>query len=55
MKTFERMVQRGSLKLRIMGNIIEGCSSQDWAEHACREHEEKMLKLLKDRTEELLG
>lgn len=55
MMSFERMVQRGSLKLRIMGNIIEGCSSQDWAEHACREHEEKMLKLLKDRTEELLG
>ena len=55
MKTFERMVQRGSLKLRIMGNIIEGCSSQDWAEQACQKHEEKMLKLLKDRTEELLG
>lgn len=60
MQTFERMVQRGSLKLRIMGNIIgniikEGRSSQDWVEHACREHEEEMLKLLKKRTEELLG
>ena len=55
MQTFERMVQRGSLKLRIMGNIIKGCSSQDWAEHACQEHEEKMLELLKKRTEELLG
>lgn len=55
MQTFERMVQRGSLKLRIMGNIIKGCSSQDWAEHACQEHEEKMLELLNERTEELLG
>lgn len=55
MQTFERMVQRGSLKLRIMGNIIKGCSSQDWAEHACQEHEEEMLELLKKRTEELLG
>lgn len=55
MQTFERMVQRGSLKLRIMGNIIkEGCSSQDWVKHACREHEEEMLELLKKRTEELL-
>ena len=55
MQTFERIVQRGSLKLRIMGNIIKGCSSQDWAEKACQEHEEEMLKLLKKRTEELLG
>ena len=56
MQTFERMVQRGSLKLRIMGNIIkEGCSSQYWTEQACREHEEEMLELLKKRTEELLG
>ena len=55
MQTFERMVQRGSLKLRIMGNIIKGCSDQDWVQHACREHEEEMLELLKKRTEELLG
>ncbi len=55
MQTFERMVQRGSLKLRIMGDIIKGCSSQDWAEHVCQEHEEEMLELLKKRTEELLG
>lgn len=56
MKTFERMVQRGSLKLRIMGNIIkEGCFNQDWVEHACQKHEEEMLKLLKERAKELLG
>nr|WP_314759971.1 DUF262 domain-containing protein [uncultured Porphyromonas sp.] len=55
MQTFERMVQRGSLKLRIMGNIIKGCSDQDWVKYACREHEEEMLELLKKRTKELLG
>ena len=55
MQSFERMVQRGSLKLRIMGNIIKGCSHRDWAEHVCQEHEEEMLELLKKRTEELLA
>ena len=55
MMSFERMVQRGSLKLRIMGNIIkEGCLNQDWVEQACQKHEEEMLKLLKKRAEELL-
>ena len=60
MQTFERMVQRGSLKLRIMGNIIgniikKGGGNQDWVKHACREHEKEMLERLKKRTEELLG
>ena len=56
MNSFEKMVKKGSLKLRIMGNIIkEGCSSQYWTEQACREHEEEMLELLKKRTKELLG
>ena len=55
MQSFERMVQRGSLKLRIMGNIIKGCSHRDWAEHVRQEHEEEMLELLKKRTEELLA
>ena len=55
MQSFERMVQRGSLKLRIMGNIIKGCSHRVWTEQACQEHEEEMLELLKKRTEELLG
>ena len=55
MQSFERMVQRGSLKLRIMGNIIKGCSSQYWTEQACQKHEEEMLELLKKRTKELLG
>ena len=52
MQSFERMVQRGSLKLRIMGNIIKGCSSQYWAKHACQKHEEKMISLLCEAVQE---
>ena len=60
MQSFERMVQRGSLKLRIMGEIIskstnQESTNQEWIEKKCREHEEEMLELLKKRTEELLG
>ena len=56
MNTFERMVQKGSLKLRIMGNIMKEVPlDQDWAEQACQKHEEEMLELLKKRTKELLG
>jgi len=56
MDTFERMVQRGSLKLRRMGEIIKTKSSdQDWRDRACQKHEEEMLELLKKRTKELLG
>ena len=60
MQSFERMVQRGSLKLRIMGEIIskstnQESTNQEWIEKKCREHEEEVLELLKKRTEELLG
>ncbi|WP_296956265.1 DUF262 domain-containing protein [Porphyromonas sp. oral taxon 278] len=48
MNSFERMVQRGSLKLRIMGNIIKGCSDQDWRDRACHEHEEEMIRILEE-------
>ena len=49
MKSFERMVQRGSLKLRIMGNIIkEGCSYRAWAEQACQKHEKEMISILEE-------
>nr|WP_315121742.1 DUF262 domain-containing protein [uncultured Porphyromonas sp.] len=48
MMSFERMVQRGSLKLRIMGNIIKGCSDQDWRDRACHEHEKEMIRILEE-------
>ncbi|WP_314359670.1 DUF1524 domain-containing protein, partial [Porphyromonas catoniae] len=55
MNSFEKMVKKGSLKLRIMGEIISKSTNQEWIEKKCREHEKEMLKLLKKRTEELLG
>ena len=55
MKSFERMVQRGSLKLRRMGEIIkeEKCSNQDWIEHACQEHEKEMIRILEENIQKV--
>ena len=46
MKSYKKMVQKGSLKLRIMGDIIEGGSSEKWRQSACAEHEKEMISLL---------
>ena len=46
MKSYKKMVQKGSLKLRIMGDIIEGSSSEKWRQSACAKHEEEMIRLL---------
>lgn len=46
MKSYKKMVQKGSLKLRIMGDIIEGGSSEKWRQSACAKHEKKMIRLL---------
>ena len=54
MKSYKKMVQKGSLKLRIMGNIIESCSSKDWKQSECAKHEEKMISILIQRVGELL-
>ena len=54
MNSFEKMVKKGSLKLRIMGEIISKSTNQEWIEKKCREHEKEMLERLKKRTEELL-
>ena len=49
MTSFERMVQRGSLKLRRMGEIIKTKSSdQDWRDRACQEHEKEMISILEE-------
>ena len=54
MNTYKKMVQKGSLKLRIMGDIIEGCSSEDWKQRKCVEHEEEMISILTQRVGEIL-
>lgn len=46
MKSYKKMVQKGSLKLRIMGDIIEGGSSEKWRQSECAKHEEEMIRLL---------
>ena len=46
MKSYKKMVQKGSLKLRIMGDIIEGSSSEKWRQSECAKHEKEMIRLL---------
>lgn len=54
MKSYKKMVQKGSLKLRIMGDIIEGGSSETWRQSACAEHEEEMISLLCEAVQEAI-
>ena len=54
MKTYEKMVQKGSLKLRIMGDIIEGCSNEEWKQRKCVVHEKEMISILTQRVGEIL-
>ena len=46
MKSYKKMVQKGSLKLRIMGDIIERGTSETWRLSECAKHEEEMISLL---------
>ncbi len=52
MKSYKKMVQKGSLKLRIMGDIIEGGSSEKWRQSECAKHEEEMISLLCEAVQE---
>lgn len=53
MESYAKMVEQGSLKLRIMGELIKKSSNQAWREKACEQHEKEMIALLEDRIEEL--
>lgn len=52
--TYEKMISKGSLKLRIMAKLTEknanqnGSASEQWKDSVCQEHQEKMLKILRD-------
>ncbi len=48
MKSYSKMVKKGSLKLRIMGDIIEKGSNDKWIKSQCLEHEEEMIEILKE-------
>lgn len=54
MKSYKKMVQKGSLKLRIMGDIIEGGSSEKWRLSECAKHEEEMISLLCEAVQEAI-
>lgn len=55
MKSYKKMVEKGSLKLRIMGDFIERSkiSNEDWRNQVCKEHEEEMIKILKAATDKI--
>nr|WP_314594007.1 DUF262 domain-containing HNH endonuclease family protein [uncultured Porphyromonas sp.] len=53
MQSYAKMVEQGSLKLRIMGELIKKSSNQAWREKDCEQHEKEMIALLEDRIEEL--
>ena len=46
MISYEKMVRKGSLKLRIMGEIIQKNSNEDWIKKLCQEHEDNMIRIL---------
>lgn len=51
MKSYGKMVRKGSLKLRIMGDIIQKGSNSDWVKVRCQEHENEMIKILENAYE----
>ena len=49
MKSYGKMVRKGSLKLRIMGEIISrNCSNENWVKTCCQKHEDEMLAILRE-------
>lgn len=49
--TYEKMIKKGSLKLRIMSRIMSenNLNNDDWKTSACGEHEKAMIKILKEK------
>ena len=62
MDTYRGMVQKGSLKLRKMGEIIDklrktekpGVAAKLWRQSECAKHEEKMISLLCEAVQEAI-
>lgn len=53
MKSYAKMVNKGSLKLRVMGSIIQNNSNEEWVKTLCKEHEDEMINILKGVCEDL--
>lgn len=55
MQSYDKLVEKGSIKLRIMGELIKGRSNDDWATGGkCKEHQEAMIETLENAIDELL-
>lgn len=47
--TFKDMIQKGSLKLRIMSDLTQGTNaSQQWKDTIVDQHEQDMLEMLRE-------
>ena len=51
MKSYEKMVKKGSLKLRIMGEIMQNSSNENWISTLYQKHEDDMISILKETYE----
>lgn len=54
MKSYRKHVEKGSLKLRIMGTLINGVprgGNEAWINKLCDKHENEMLNLLQEATD----
>lgn len=54
MISYEKTVREGSLKLRIMGEIIQKDSNEDWINTLCQKHEDDMIRILKNACDTVL-
>lgn len=57
MKSYRKHVEKGSLKLRIMGALINGVprgGNEAWINNLCEEHENNMINLLQEAVAEYI-
>lgn len=57
MKSYRKHVEKGSLKLRIMGALINGVprgGNEAWINNLCEEHENNMINLLQEAVTEYI-
>lgn len=57
MQSYGKVVEKGSIKLRIMGELIKSCSNNDdWttAGGKCKEHQEAMIETLENAIDNLV-
>ncbi|MCH5306848.1 MAG: DUF262 domain-containing protein [Prevotella sp.] len=52
MKSYGKMVKNGSIKLRIMGDLIQNGSNDEWVKVKCQKHEDEMMSILRGALED---